>query len=186
MELVNCTCEWPNSQLDPPLVASLRRVVVNHSIASYVVRHEIGRKSLLKFLSHANFCRVRQVTRGGRAQSLVGRLSVAKHHRSVRGRSQVYHSGRAVVVILGPEFMPIDLRMACEGRELAGLSWCDRKSLLLLGQWYTFYSYVSRSLNFDVNASLRSNDKSLTTAHESKKFIIFQLVNLSEVGRDSV
>ena len=46
----------------------------------------------------------------------------------------MYHIGRAVVVILGPEFMPIDLRMACEGRELASLSWCDRKSLLLLGQ----------------------------------------------------
>ena len=50
----------------------------------------------------------------------------------------MYHGDQAVIVILGPEFMPIDLRMACEGRELASLSWCDRKSLLLLGQLYTF------------------------------------------------
>ena len=82
----------------------------------------------------------------------------------------MYHGGRAVVVIRGPEFMPIDLRMACEGRELACLSWCDRKSLLSFGQLYTFYLRVYQSLpNIDVNASLRSNDNSLTTAHESKK-----------------
>ena len=40
VELANFTCEWPNSQLDPPLVASLRRSVVNHSVASYVTRHD--------------------------------------------------------------------------------------------------------------------------------------------------
>ena len=44
VELVNFTCEWPNSQLDPPLVAGLRRLVVNHSVASYVIRHD--RKSI--------------------------------------------------------------------------------------------------------------------------------------------
>ena len=89
----------------------------------------------------------------------------------------MFHSGRVVVVILGPEFMPIDLRMACD---LASLSWCDLKSLLSLGQLYTFCLLVCQSLpNIDVNASLRSNDKSLTTAHESKKSRIFQLVNRS-------
>ena len=78
------------------------------------------------------------------------------------------------------EFMPIDLRMACEGRELASLSWRGRKSLLLLGQLYTFCLLVCQSLpEIDVNASLRSDDKSFTTAHESKKSIIFQLLNLS-------
>ena len=44
VELVNFTCEWPNSRLDPSLVASLCRLVVTHSVASYVVRH--GRKSV--------------------------------------------------------------------------------------------------------------------------------------------
>ena len=99
---------------------------------------------------------------------------------SVGGRSQVYHGDRAVIVILRPEFMPIDIRMACEGRELASLSWCGRKSLLLLGQLYTFCFLVRQSLpQIDVNASLRSGGKSLTTAHESKKSRIFQLVNRS-------
>ena len=40
LELANFICEWPNLQLDPPLVASLRRLVVNHSMASYVIRHD--------------------------------------------------------------------------------------------------------------------------------------------------
>ena len=99
----------------------------------------------------------------------------------------MHHGDRAVVVILGPEFMRIDLRMACEGRELASLSWCDRKSLLLLGQLDTFCLLVCHSLpNIDVNASLRSNDKNITTAHESKKSRNIQLVNRSQVGRDSM
>ena len=73
--------------------------------------------------------------------SLIGRKA------SPATRSQVYHGSRAVVVVVGPEFIPFDLRMACEGGELAILSWCGRKSLLLLGRLYTFaYSYVSRSL----------------------------------------
>ena len=68
----------------------------------------------------------------------------------------MYHGGLAVVAILGPELMPIDLRMTCEGRELVSLSWCDRKSLVLLGQLYTLCFIVCQSLpNIDVNASLR-------------------------------
>ena len=50
----------------------------------------------------------------------------------------MYHSVWAVVVVLGPDFMLIDLQMGCEGRKLASLSWCGRKSLLLLLQSYTF------------------------------------------------
>ena len=92
----------------------------------------------------------------------------------------MYHGGRAMVVVLGPEFMSIGVRMACEGHELASLAWCRRISLLLLGPLYTFCLLVCQSLSdVDVNASLRSDDKSLTTAHESKKFRIFQLVNRS-------
>ena len=44
MEIVNFTCEWHNSQLDPPFVASFYRLVVIHSMVSYVIRH--GRKSV--------------------------------------------------------------------------------------------------------------------------------------------
>ena len=93
----------------------------------------------------------------------------------------MYHCDRAVIVILKPEFLPIDLRMACKGHELTSLSWCGRKSLLLFGQLYTFCFLVCQSLpQIDVNAScLRSDDKSLTTAHESKKSRIYHLVNQS-------
>ena len=66
--------------------------LVCHSARSY-----IGRKSLLKFiLSHANFCRVTQVTRGGRAQvvgrSLIGRKASHVSRRSVLSVSR--RSGR--------------------------------------------------------------------------------------------
>ena len=67
----------------------------------------------------------------------------------------MYHGDRVVVVIPGPKFMPKDLQMVCEGRELASLSWCDRKLLLLLGHLCTFCFLVCQSLpNIDVNASL--------------------------------
>ena len=67
----------------------------------------------------------------------------------------MYHGSRPVVVVMGPEFIPIDLRMACEGGKLAILSWCGRKSLLLLGQLYTVCLLICRSLtDIDVNASL--------------------------------
>ena len=106
-------------------------------------------------------CKLVPSDTGNSRRSRPGRRSVAKHHRSVGDRSHVYHGGRAVVV-LGPEFMPIDLRMACEGCELASVSWCGRKSLWLLGQLYTFCLLVCQSLpEIDVNASLRSGDKSL-------------------------
>ena len=128
------------TQLGPPLVASLRRSVVNHSVASYVIRN--ARKSIARhswnFLSHANFCRARQVTRGGRAQvvgwSVIGRKALQVSRRSVASVSR--RSGRDCDS--GAESMPIDSRIACEGRELASLSWWDHKSLLLLGQLCTF------------------------------------------------
>ena len=44
VELVNFTCEWPNLQMDPPLVAGLRSSIGNNSVASYVIRHD--RKSV--------------------------------------------------------------------------------------------------------------------------------------------
>ena len=63
-----------------------------------------------------------QVIRGGRAQ-VVGRPLIGHKASQVsRGQSQVYHGGRAMDVVLGPEFMPIDLGMACEVRELASQS----------------------------------------------------------------
>ena len=87
--------------LDPSLVASLCRLVVIHSPAPYVVLH--GCKSVASHswnvLSHANFCRVTQITWGGRTQvvsrslidrkaSQVSRRSVANiSRRSSRGRS---------------------------------------------------------------------------------------------------
>ena len=191
---------------------------VGHKSLDGLVCHSawslIGRKSLLKFLSHPKIGKVRQVTLGGRAQvvgrslisgkeSQVSQMSVASVSRRsgrgcdsrarvhadrlTNGVSQVYHGGRAVVVILGPEVMPIDLRMACDHWELASLSWWAPKSLLLLDQLYSFCLLVCQLRpNIDVNASLRSNNKSLTTAHESMKSRIFQLINRSQVGHDSM
>ena len=89
MELVNVTSKCPNSQLDPPLAASLCRLVVIHAMISYVIRH--GRKS---FASHSwNFsrmqtssCWVTQITRGGRSQ-VVGWLPIGRKASQVRRRS---------------------------------------------------------------------------------------------------
>ena len=155
MELVNFTCEWPYSQLDPfgRRFLQVRRKSLG-GLVCHSARSQIGRMSLLKFLSHANFCRARQVNRGGRAQvvgrSLIGRKALQVSQRSVASVSR--RSGRG----------------------------CCRKSLLLLGQLNTFCFLVCQSLsNIDVNASLRSDDKSFTTARESKKSKIFQLVNRS-------
>ena len=49
-------------------------------------RSEIGRKSLLKCLSHANFCRVTQVTRGVRGQ-VVGRSLIDRKTSKISRRS---------------------------------------------------------------------------------------------------
>ena len=170
MELVNFTCEWPNSQLDPPLVASLCRLVVDHwvPLMSFGTVVNWSQVTLEMFMS----CKILRDT-GNLRRSRPGRRSLAnpKHHRSVGGRSQVYHGGRAVVVVLGPEFMPIELRMACEGCELVSQSWCSRKSLLLHGQLYTFCLLVCQSLpEIDVKASLRSDDKSLTSPRNPEFF----------------
>ena len=109
-------------------------------------------------------CKLLPSDTGNSGRSLPGRRSVANLSQS----------------ITGPEFMPIGLRMACEGRELTSLSWCGRKSLLLLGQLCTFCLLVYQSVpETDVNASLPSDDKSLTTAHESNKCRSLQLVNRS-------
>ena len=105
-------------------------------------------------------------------RSRPGRGSVAYRSQSITGQSEVAsvsrRSGRGCDS--GARVYADRLTNGCEGRELASLPWCDRKSLLLLGQLYTFCLLVCQSLpNIDVNASLRSNDKSLTTAHVSKK-----------------
>ena len=95
VKLLNFTCEWPNSQLDPPSIASLCRLVVIHSMASYVIQHD--RKSIA---SHSwNFCLIRtfaesQVTRGGRAQVVVTNRS-----QSITGQSEV---GRKCITAVGP------------------------------------------------------------------------------------
>ena len=180
MELVNFNDEWLNSQLDPHLIASFSKLVVNHSMASYVIRH--NRKSVASHSWNFYLMQTFADQTGNSKRSLPGRWSVANRPQSVTGRRSVTslsrQSGRGCDS--GDRDLRIDLRMACECRELASLSLCDRKSLLLLGQLYTFCLLVCQSLsNIDVNASLGSNDKSLTTAHESKKSRYFQLVNRS-------
>ena len=61
---------------------------------------------------------------GNLRRSRPGRGSIATSNRlqSITGQSEVgCKCITAVVVILVPEFMPIDLRMACEGHDLASL-----------------------------------------------------------------
>ena len=61
-------------------------------LVCHSARSQIGRKSLLKFSSYANFCLVRQVTWGGRAQvlgrSLIGRKVSQASRRSVASVSR--------------------------------------------------------------------------------------------------
>ena len=178
MVLVNFSCEWPNSYLDPPLVASLRRLVVNHSVASFVIRHR--RKSVASHSwnvsSQANFCRVRQVTRCGRAQ-VVGRPPIGRKASQVSRRSVASVSRRSDRGCDSGARVYADSLGFTNGVRA-------RKSVVMRSQvslitWpiMHFCILVCQSLpNIDVNASLRSNDKSLTTAHESKKSRIFQLV----------
>ena len=45
-----------------------------------------------------------------------GCKSVVSHHKSVGGRSQVYHDGRTLVGgYCGSSFMPINIRLTCKG-----------------------------------------------------------------------
>ena len=96
MELVNFTCKWINSQLDPPLVASLCMLVMIHSAASYVVRH--GRKSVAShswnFFSYANWCQVTQEFQGGRTQ-IVGRSLIDRYASQVSRKSVASVSRRS-------------------------------------------------------------------------------------------
>ena len=80
------------------MVADLSRLV-NHSAVSYVIRHD--RKSVAShsyFFSHANFCRAKPVTGGGRAQvlgrSLIDRKALQVSRRSVASVSRRSSRGR--------------------------------------------------------------------------------------------
>ena len=127
-------------------------------------------------LSHANFCRVRQVTRGGRAQ-VVGRPPIGRKASQVSRRSVASVSRRSDRGCDSGAWVYADSLGFTNGVRA-------RKSVVMRSQvslitWpiIHFCILVCQSLpNIDVNASLRSNDKSLTTAHESKKSRIFQLV----------
>ena len=94
VELVNFTCEWPNSQLDPPLVASLRRLVVNHSVISYVIRH--GRKSVTLeiFIS----CKLLPSQTVNSRRSRPGRGSAVNRSQNITGQSEV---GRKCITAVG-------------------------------------------------------------------------------------
>ena len=170
MEFVNFTCEWPNSQLDPPLVASLRRLVVNHSMASYVIRNDrkyVASHSWNLYLRQT-FCRVRQVTRGGRAQvvgrSLIGRKALQVSRRSVASVSRRSGRGRDSGAWVYADRLTNGVRGSRARKSVVVLS----QVALITWPVIHFFLLVCQSLpNIDVNASLRSNDKSLTTAQES-------------------
>ena len=146
VELVNFTCEWPNSQLDPPLVASLCRLVVIHSAASYVVQH--GRKSVashLEILSHANLCRVTLVIRGGRVQvvgrSLIDRKASKVSQRLVASVSRRSGRGRGS----GARLYVDRLTNVVRARKSACRGGVASHSYNLTNYTLFVYSYVSRS-----------------------------------------
>ena len=98
VELVNFNGEWPNSQLDSHLVASLCRMVVIHSMASYAIRH--GRKFVA---SHFWFffisCKLLPGRTGNSSRSRPGRRSGANPSQSITGQSEVYHK---CITAVGP------------------------------------------------------------------------------------
>ena len=86
---------------------------------------------------------------GNSGRSRPGRMSVANRSQSITGQSEV---GRKCITTVGPwlwfwgKFMPVDLRMACEGCELSSLSWCGwSHSYYLANYTLSVYSYVRRS-----------------------------------------
>ena len=170
MELVDLTCEWPNSQLDHPLVASLCRLVVVYLVASYVVRH--GRKSVASHsenvLSRSNFCQVTQLIPGGRAQ-VVGRPLIGRKASQVSRRSVASVSRRS------GHGLSSRARVYA-GRLTNGVEVVMRSQVTLI-TWpiiQIFCLLACQSLpEIYVKASLRSDEKSLMTAHVSKKFRIF-------------
>ena len=92
VEFVNFTREWPISQLDPPLAASLCRLVVIHLMASYVIGHSCESVACHSWnfhlmqtfaKSHGNLKRSRPCRRSvtNRSQSITGQWEVG--HKSV-------------------------------------------------------------------------------------------------------
>ena len=148
-------------------------------LVCHSARSSIGRKSLLKFLSHANFCRTAQVTRGGRAQvvgrSLIGRKASRVSWRSIASVSR--RSGRGCGS--GARVYADRLTNGVRGSRARKPRGAVASHSYHLAN-HTLLLLVCQSLpHIDVNARLRSDDQSLTTAHESKKSGILQLVNRS-------
>ena len=146
-------------------------------LVCHSARSSIGRKSLLKFLSHANFCRTAQVTRGGRAQvvgrSLIGRKASRVSWRSIASVSR--RSGRGCGS--GARVYADRLTNGVRGSRARKPRGAVASHSYHLAN-HTLLLLVCQSLpHIDVNARLRSDDQSLTTAHESKKSGILQLVN---------
>ena len=134
----------------------------------------------LKFLFHTNFCWVTQVTRVGRVQvigwSLIGCKSSQVSGRSVANVSR--RSGRGYGS--GDRVNADILTNGVRGSRA-------RKSVVVQSQvtlitWpiiHFLFTRMSVAPDIDVNANLWYDDKSLTTAHESEKSRMFQLVNRS-------
>ena len=87
MELLNFTCKLPNSQLGPPLVTSLCRLVIIHSMASYVSRH--SRKSVASHFWNFYLMQIMLSHTGNSRPSRPGRRSVANRLQSTTGQSEV-------------------------------------------------------------------------------------------------
>ena len=157
------------------------RMVVIHSMASYVIRH--GSKFVAShfwFLSfHANFCRVAQVTRVGRAQvvgqSLIRHKASRVSRRCITSVSRRSDRGCGSGIRVYADRRTNGLRGS---RARTSVVVRSQVTLITLPIIFFFCLLVCQLLpDIDINATPRSDDKSLTTAHERSR--IFQLVNRS-------
>ena len=142
--------------------------VVNRSLVTFEI-----------FVS-CKLCRVTQVIRGSHAQvvgrSLLGRKTSHVSRRSVASESM--QSGRGCG--LGARVYADRLTNGVRGSRVRESVVMRSKVTVISWPTIHFLFTLCQSLpSIDANASLRPDDKSLTTAHESEKSRIFQIVNRS-------
>ena len=143
VELVNFNGEWPNSQLDAPLVASLRRLVVNHSMASYAIRHD--RKSVANHSWIFISCKLLPSQTGNSRRSRPGSGSVDNRSQSITSQSEV---GRKCITAAGPLlwFWGLSLwRQTNEWRaRVASSQWLVVRSQVTLITWPIIHFLFTR------------------------------------------
>ena len=125
-------------------------------------------------------CKLLPSHTGNSMRSGPGRRSVANRSQNINGQSGV---GLKCITVVGSWlwfWSPSLCRQTYKWRARVASSQICRGAVASHSYYLANYTLFIQSLpDIDVSASLRSDDKSLTTAHESKKSRILQLVNRS-------